>query len=193
MKVIIKKLYWKYLSTFHSKKIVVESLDVSTSASLGGMVRIGKQTELDGKCSVGAYSYIGKNCTVTNSTIGAYCSIANNVSIGQGEHSLDKISTNSIFYESSYDELTKEPCNIGNDVWIGVDTIILRGVYVGDGAVVGANSVVTRDVPDFAVVVGSPARVIKYRFTKEKSKRIKNSKWWLCSPTQAQKIFKEVQ
>ena len=79
---------------------------------------------------------------------------------------------------NTYELLTKEPCTIGHDVWIGTDAVILRGIEIGDGAVVGANSVVTKDVPPFAIVVGSPARVIRYRFDEIKRQKILDSKWF---------------
>lgn len=127
---------------------------------------------------IGKYTYIGFNTNITKSVIGNYCSIASLVSIGDGEHPLDDISTNSIFYEQSYATLTQKDCIIGNDVWIGTQSVIRRGVKIGDGAVVGANSFVNKDVPDFAVVAGSPARIIKYRFVEKIRSVIKESKWW---------------
>ena len=67
---------------------------------------------------------------------------------------------------------------IGNDVWLGAHSIIRRGVIVGDGAVVGAGAVVTKNVPPYAVVVGSPARVLRYRFPAETIERLQRVKWW---------------
>ena len=122
--------------------------------------------------------------------IGNYCSIANNVSIGQGEHDLTKISTNSIFYDNAFTELTKGDCEIGNDVWIGVDSIIKRGIKIGNGAVIGANSVATKDVPPYTIVVGSPAKIIRYRFDESKIKLIEDSKWWTIPYSDAKKYFK---
>lgn len=124
------------------------------------------------------YTYIGYNCTITKAIIGRYCSIADNVSIGPGEHDLSSISTSTLFCEEPYQLLTLKDCIVGNDVWIGVDSIIRRGVRIGNGAVIGANSFVNFDVPDFAIVAGNPAKIIRYRFSPVMIEKITNSQWW---------------
>ena len=144
-------------------------------------VIIGDNSIIDNLSTIGEYTYIGRNCLVSKSSIGRYCSIGNNVSIGPGEHKIDVVSTSSYIYEDRvnwYNALTEKKVIIGNDVWIGTDSIIKRGVVIGDGAVVGANSFVNRDVPDFAVVVGSPAKIVRYRLNNELIKKIKEAKWW---------------
>ena len=87
--------------------------------------------------------------------------------------------------EEWYNELTKDKIIIGNDVWIGTDSIIRRGVTIGDGAVIGANSFVNKDVPPFAVVAGNPAKLIRYRFSQKKIDCILKSEWWLLDLEQA--------
>jgi len=69
----------------------------------------------------------------------------------------------------SYDPFNK-PCKIGHDVWIGANAIVLRGVKIDPGAVIGAGAVVTRDIPEYAIAVGVPARVIGFRFLKKYAK-----------------------
>lgn len=152
-----------------------------------------EQTHIDQNCIIGKYSYIGRNCNLTKVSIGNYCSIANNVSIGQGEHNLFNISTSSFFYHNSYEELTQKECTIGHDVWIGTDSIILRGVKIGTGSIIGANSVVTKDVPPYSIVVGVPAKVIKYRFKDEMINRILKTKWWEFDKIDAEKIIKKLE
>ena len=100
-------------------------------------------------------------------------------------HPLDHISTHAIFYNPKLGYAKKEAdikrrgMLIGNDVFVGHNVTILPGVNkIGDGALIGAGSVVTKDVPDFAIVVGNPAKIIRYRFSKETQLKIKASKWW---------------
>jgi virginiamycin A acetyltransferase len=163
----------------------IYSAYVSPRALRGRNIEINVGTRIDSSCEIGGSSYIGCYCYVTRAKIGRYVSIANNVSIGQGEHKLDKISTSSVFYKSAWDVLTAGDCEVGSDAWIGVDAIILRGVKVGTGAVVAANAVVTKDVPDFAVVAGVPARIIKYRFPESQRAQILASLWWEMEPDEA--------
>jgi virginiamycin A acetyltransferase len=160
------------------KFLIIKSEFVNLKTNIGSNVTIMEGSVIDHLTNIGDHCYIGRYCYLTKVNIGNYCSIANNVSIGQGEHDLNKISTNSVFYENAFKELTKNECEIGNDVWIGVDSIIRRGVKIGNGAVIGANSVVTKDVPPYAIVVGSPAKIIRYRFEQGKIQLIESSKWW---------------
>ncbi len=171
----------------------IRSKRVSLNATLGRNIEIMSGTMIDKYSKIGSYTYIGYNCSITKSDIGCYVSIANNVTIGPGEHQLDKISTSSLFYENPYETLTQKNCLLGNDVWIGVDSIIKRGVIIGDGAVIGANSFVTHDIPSFAIAVGSPAKVIKYRFSKQQIDLICSSKWWDLNLEEAKKAIQEIQ
>ena len=172
-----------YLRFFASCKVL--SIFVSYKALKGKGIEIQSGTRIDSVSNIGGYSYIGHYCYITRSKIGNYVSIANNVSIGQGEHDLQSISTSSIFYRDAFNILTSGNCEIGNDVWIGVDAVILRGVKVGNGAVVAANAVVTSDVPEYSIVAGIPAKVIKFRFTDSERELITRSAWWNYDPEQA--------
>lgn len=73
---------------------------------------------------------------------------------------------------------SKGPTTIKNDVWIGVEATILSGVTVGNGAIIGAKSLVTHDVPPYTIVAGNPARVIKQRFSDEQIKQLEEIAWW---------------
>ena len=138
--------------------------------------------------SIGEYSYVGINSWVCVADIGKYCSIASNVNIGLGDHTIDYLSTSPIFTEkhngtgSSWINETIAPpfkrTIIGNDVWIGFGALVKGGVKIGDGAIIGAGSIVTKDIPPFAIAVGCPAKVIKYRFSEETIKNILKDPWW---------------
>lgn len=140
-------------------------------------------------CSIGDFTYISDRSLFAYTTIGKFCSIAPGVMCGMGNHPVNKyVSTHPMFYsanhlaqisladKSYYSEY--EPVEVGNDVWIGANAIIKGGVKIGDGAIVGAGAVVTKDIPPFAIVGGVPARVIKYRFDKAEIDYLLGYKWW---------------
>lgn len=174
----------KYFSVLTGKN-KKEEKKVNTNLSVGVEIMQGSLFSADS--FAGMHTYIGYNCFVTKSKIGAYCSIGNNVAIGDGEHPLVKVSTSGVFYTDIYNTLTAKECIIENDVWIGAQSIIRRGVTIGNGAVVGANSFVNKDVPPFAIVGGSPAKIIRYRFNEQQIAIITQSKWWELDKEEAAK------
>lgn len=139
---------------------------------------------------MGKYSYCGYDCEIINAKIGNFTSIANNVVIGGANHPMDWVGMSPVFYEGR-DSVTKKfskfklddpkVCHIGNDVWIGRSSIVLSGVTISDGAVVGAGSVVTKDVPSFAIVAGNPAKFIRNRFDDETICQLNKINWWSFS------------
>lgn len=141
------------------------------------------------KCSIADYSYIGYNTNIYNAEIGKFCSISKDVCIGLPSHPTRFLSTSPIFvniingtgYTWSNRDLfnsVPERVIIGNDVWIGMKVTIMGGVKVGNGAIIAAHSVVTKDVPAYAIVAGVPAKVIKYRFEQNIIDLIERSQWW---------------
>jgi acetyltransferase-like isoleucine patch superfamily enzyme len=128
---------------------------------------------------IGNYNHIGDRVMIGNATIGNYCSIAPDVKIGQSHHSIDyvttsqKISSINIGYS-----LLKKRAIIENDVWIGANAVVMQGVTIGTGSVVGANAVVTKDIPPYSVAVGIPAHVIRKRFNDQVIDSLLFSKWW---------------
>jgi len=134
---------------------------------------------------IGAYSRgycFEPGCAERFTKIGRYCSVAPNVHIITINHPMDFKSMHEFAWhpdESDTDLREWSPIDIGNDVWIGRDVIILpKCMHIGDGAVIGAGAVVTRDVPPFAIVVGNPARVVRYRFEPEVIAQLVQEKWW---------------
>lgn len=133
---------------------------------------------IDSASTVGEYTGIGRDVDINATSIGRYCSIGSHVRIGQGEHDLEQVSTSGLLTAGN-DRLTSLRCEIGHDVWIGTEAVIRRGVKVGNFAVIGASAFVNRDVPDFGIAVGVPARVVRLRFTPEQREKIVESKYWL--------------
>ena len=138
--------------------------------------------------SIGRYSYLGRGSSLIYAEVGQFCSNAGNTIVGPGIHPLNNLSTSPIFTEkingtchSWTDRTPQYPYKkvfIGNDVWIGLRVIIMGGVHIGDGAVIAAGTIVTKDVPPYAVVGGIPARILKYRFSQEIINELLNIQWW---------------
>jgi len=131
---------------------------------------------------------------ITKTDVGNYYTIANDVYIGQGEHDYTQVALSGQLYNfNSYEEYTSKNYLIGNDVRIGVGVVVLRGVTIDDGVEIGVNSVITKDISPFAIAVGSPTRVIKYRFGEEKIKKIQKPKWWNYELDEAKKVVAKLE
>ena len=182
------------IEKLRDENIEIKKNNITIAAELSNCIKK-SQYEIIGekvRSKMGKHSYACEYFTAASeeTTIGAYCSIANNVSIGTTHHPTNFISTHPFCYfePCKLDKSSKQahfdyvkPCHIGNDVWIGKSVIIMDGITVGDGAIIGANSVVTHDVPPYSIVVGSPARIINYRFDDETIKKLLELKWWNLS------------
>ena len=155
--------------------------------------------------SLGNFSYVaGPGTMILHTEIGKFCSIAPGVKIGLGSHpSHTFVSTHPAFFstlkqaqvqfvdKNYFHELL--PVRVGNDVWIGAGAVVLNGVSIGDGAIVGAGAVVTKNVPPYAVVVGVPAKVLKFRFTADQISRLLSLRWWDRDETWIRKHWKSFQ
>lgn len=141
------------------------------------------------KSSIGDYSYAAPKSKLIDAKVGKFCSIGHESCIGMGRHTLNKLSTSPIFTEKNNSLGQKwvdkdksvipfQTINVGNDVWIGRNALIMGGVNIGNGAVVGAGAVVTKDIPPYAVVGGVPAKIIRYRFPEDIIKKLEEIQWW---------------
>ena len=130
--------------------------------------------------------------------VGRYCSIASDVHYFGANHPMDYISTSAVFYNKELSHLDvkdveRHNLEIGNDVWIGSKVLITAACSkIGDGAIIGAGSVVTHNVEPYTIVAGNPARVIRRRFPDEKVTQIMETKWWNYSPKTLMKYYSEM-
>jgi len=147
---------------------------------------------------LGDYSYIAKNSNVSNCTLGKFCSIGPNFCCGLGLHPTNGISTAPMFYSAAKQNgmtlvekdtfVELKQTTIGNDVFIGANVTIIDGVTIGDGAVIGAGAIVVKDIPAYAVAVGVPAKVVKYRFDDKTIAKLQKSEWWNWSEDNLQQL-----
>ncbi len=178
-------------------KLVLKILNPSCTlkaAELGRNIHLGKHVTIE--CGshvyaqkIGKYTFINKYCLIDKSveSIGSFCSVAYGCKIGLAGHPMDWVSTHPFAYDKKYGFVketkreiaaTAPKCVIGNDVWIGANAIILAGVKVGDGAIVGANSFVNKDVEPYSIVTGTPARHQKFRFDEVTVNQLRRIEWW---------------
>lgn len=143
---------------------------------------------------LGYGSYIGYHCETTNARFGKFCSVGPYVKFVIGSHPIHTIiSSHPAFYmcRNSIDlsfvsktinsdnvQDAKIKFDIGHDVYIGQNSVILGPRKIGNGAVIGAGAVVTKDVPAYAIVVGCPAKIVGYRFDEDICDKLNKSEWW---------------
>ncbi len=157
--------------------------------------RLGRYTEIGSHCHVshseiGDYSYCVENTQIAYARIGKFANIAAHVRIYASMHPMERASLHHFTYRSSwyFDGETDDPAFfaaraeqqivLGHDTWIGHGAVVMPGVSIGTGAIIGSNAVVTRDVPDFAVAVGVPAKQIRQRFSDDVAGRLLALAWW---------------
>ena len=158
-----------------------------------GPVYLNRNTQIGPDCVVGKYFGMNESCFVARATVGAYCAIGARTSFNPFNHPTDWLSVAEFQYHpNSFDWVPEyngfkrlertpdmfEHVTIGNDVWTGHNVNVMPGVSVGDGAVIAAGAVVTKDVPPYAIVAGVPATVKRMRFTDKTIERLRRLKWW---------------
>lgn len=193
-----------YIRQYCINKLSVKSPNVR----FGFLSRIGNGSYFEGNNRVGKYSffqgemgycsYVGDNVIFMGVGIGRYSSISSNVRVINGRHPIKEpyVSSSPVFYSKKtpvgksfvtkqlYEEYayvhrdSKTQVCIGNDCWIGYGASIIGGVTIGNGAVVLANATVTKDVPPYAIVGGTPARIVSFRYNEETIEKLLRFKWW---------------
>ena len=155
---------------------------------LGAWTEVGARTTL-AEVEMGDYSYVVHDAQIIYATIGKFCSIASHTRVNPGNHPLDRVALNHFTYRASayglgpdeagfFDWRRGHRVTLGHDVWLGHGVIVLPGVSIGTGAAIGAGAVVTKDIPPFAVAVGNPARVIRFRFPADIRAALMEIAWW---------------
>ena len=174
----IEYLLSKIIKKLHLRAITNSNLHKTTIVYAGSnLVNV----------KAGRYCDIGYDNTLINVDMGSFCAFGKNVIVGGAPHTMDWISISTVF-NANKDDLKKKFSKhkfqfdtvtiIGNDVWIGDNALLKTGVSVGDGAVIGMGSVVTRDVPSYEIWAGNPAKCIRKRFNDNEIKELLDMKWW---------------
>ena len=180
-------------------------------------VAISPRALIEKRSEIGKYTYIGDCKMLSPVKMGRYCSVAHDVFAVAGNHPFNELTTHPFTYTNQlfgFDEAYRDipfkkkrsaeiaaqpiesffAADIGNDVWIGTKVVIIGPVKIGNGAVIGAGAIVNKDVPAYAIVVGMPAKVLRYRFDPETISKLETLKWWEFSLSQIRHLeFDDIQ
>lgn len=156
---------------------------------IGRYCVVGERTILR-DVTLGAFSYFERQGEAIYADIGKFCSIAANTRINALEHPLERVTSHKLSYRPNeffrYQGIDQQwrsyrankRVSIGHDVWIGHGAVVLPGIKIGSGSVIGANAVVSRDVPPYTIVAGVPARRLRLRFVAPVAERLLALNWW---------------
>jgi acetyltransferase-like isoleucine patch superfamily enzyme len=205
MKELLLKFTRKILVTLYPElyKLKNPLFNFESIMSYASNVQRGRNVKIDQiyrlqNVTIGEGTYFSENSIISYSRIGKYCSIGPNFFCGWGVHPTNGLSTSPLFYStksqagvpySSVDKIEeRKQINIGNDVFIGANVTVLDGVTIGDGAIIGAGAVVSKDIPPYAIAVGCPIKVIKYRFSETQIEALLKIRWWDFPEEQLQDV-----
>jgi acetyltransferase-like isoleucine patch superfamily enzyme len=177
-------------------------------STICGPLFLNKNSQVGPDVIVGKYSGMNESCFIARAKMGAFCAIGARTAINPFNHPTNWLSINEFQYHpNSFDwvdeyndfaRLERTPdmfahVTVGNDVWTGHNVNVMAGVNVGDGAIIAAGSVVTKDVPPYAIVAGVPATVKRLRFPEKTVERLLRAKWWDLELSQLSGLpFREV-
>ncbi|MGI8377424.1 CatB-related O-acetyltransferase [Priestia megaterium] len=163
----------------------INSEFIDQNVIIGKECVVNRCVQLKENVKIGDYTYLNDGSLVGQGvSIGKYCSISYNCQIGLSDHPTNYVSSHPVTYgpknlfDVPIEFESRPPCVIGNDVWIGGSAIILRGVEIGDGAIIAAGSIVTKDVKPYSIVSGIPASEARKRFSEESINYLQSLKWW---------------
>ncbi len=171
------------------QEALIDPAAEARDCTLGRYTEVGARTKLL-EVSLGDYSYVVNDSDIAYAQIGKFCSIASHVRINPGDHPMHRASQSHFTYRASayfegepddqdfFQWRRNRAVTIGHDVWIGHGVVVLSGRKIGAGAVVGGGAVVTKDVPDYAIVVGNPARIVRQRFEDDVASSLRAIAWW---------------
>lgn len=177
--------------------VISPSVLIHPSVQLCHPVHLSPRCQVKNDVRIDKFTFINWDSVLyPNVSVGAYCSIGRGGQIGLAKHPTTWLSTHAFQYSkdwfpklADYVEIERNTPHeqhpatvIGSDVWIGNNVLVSSGVRIGTGAIIGAGAVVSKDIPPYAIAVGVPAKVIKYRFENYIIKRLLQSKWWLKNP-----------
>lgn len=181
---VIEYFISKFMKKIRFSSVRYSEIDATSKVESGSNILFVK---------MGRYSFCGYDCEIICAEIGMFTSIASGVIIGGARHPMEWAGMSPVFY-AGRDSIKKKFSEhvlpiakktiVGNDVWIGRSAILLSGINIGDGAVIGAGAVVTKDVPAYAIVAGNPARIVRYRFNPKIINELQEIKWWNFSENQ---------
>jgi acetyltransferase-like isoleucine patch superfamily enzyme len=188
IKQVKRQIYLSLIRRKFPTCVIHPGVSISADSVLNEYVSLFSSVHVLGS-RIGRFTYVQSSSEIICADIGPFCSISKNVLIGAAEHVTNEVSTSPVFYDASQPlplfltsrrmvESTKHRTSIGADTWIGTNCVIRSGVSIGIGAIIGASSVITKDVEPYSIVVGAPGREVGKRFNQDLIAQLLSSHWW---------------